>query len=155
MNKTKNTKDELVAEINKIQDNALPGDIKKLKLGSLEDVVSKLDKFSDGCEECNKYLNRFRPDILDELKSLNMNKHNNYQQNMKSILTHLRVTHNIFTKGFFVTIYMPVGIAIGFLIGSIINQIALGFTIGIALGLIVGVVIDAVARKNGFIISSS
>ncbi len=155
MNKGKNTKKELVAEINKIKDKALPGDIKKLKLDSLEDVVSKLDQFSDDCAECNKWLNRFRPDILAELKSFDTNNHNKYQQNMKSILTHLRTKHNVFTKGFFVGIYLPVGIAIGFLIGSIINQIVIGFAIGIVVGLIVGSVIDAVAKKNGFVIISS
>ncbi len=155
MNNSKNTKKELVAEISKIKDNALPGDIKKLKLDSLEDVVSKLDQYSDGCEECNKLLNRFKSEILDELKSLNSSKQNNYQENIKSIFTHLRTTHNVVTKGFFVSIYLPVGIAIGFLIGSIINEILIGFAIGIVIGFIVGYVIDAVARKNGFVIGSS
>ncbi len=155
MNKGKNTKKELVAEINNIKSNVLPGDLKKLKLDSLEDIVSKLDQFTDGCEECNKLLNRFRPDILDELKSFNSSKQNKYQQNMKGMLTHLRTKHNVVTKGFFVSIYLPVGIAFGFLIGSIINNLVVGFAVGIAVGLIVGAVIDTIARKNGFVISSN
>lgn len=155
MSTDESTKEILVAEINKIKGNIQPEDIKKYKLDILENIVYKLDQLSDDCEECNSFIKTFKANVLNDLKPSGMSPTNNrYQQNIKSMLSHLRITHNVVTEYFFVSVYLPVGIAIGFLIGSLIKNLVFGFAIGITVGLIAGVVIDVVAKRNGLVISS-
>lgn len=153
MNKSDYTKETIIAEINRIRSTLQPENIKKYKVNSLNEIVHKLDKHADECEECSKLINSFRADVLNHLKSID-NKQSKYESNVKKILSHLRVKHYVVTGGFFISIYVPVGIGVGFLIGSFLNNLVVGFAIGIAGGLIAGAIIEFVARKNGFLIKT-
>ncbi len=152
MNKSDYNKETIIAEISRIKSTLQPESIKKHKVNILNEIIHKLDKNANECEECNKLITNFRAEVLNHLKSIDNIKQSSYENNVKNILSHLRVKHYVVTKGFFISIYVPVGIGVGFLVGSFLNNLIVGFAIGIAGGLIAGTIIESVAKKNGLLI---
>lgn len=62
---------------------------------------------------------------------------------------HIQKQYNLVSKGYYVAIYMPLGVAIGLPFGLIFKNIALGLPIGIGIGLAIGGALDQKAKKEG------
>ncbi|EDP94931.1 hypothetical protein U8527_15350 [Kordia algicida OT-1] len=71
----------------------------------------------------------------------------------KSKLKNTVITkHKLVNKGYYVSIWMPLGIALGMPWGVVFGNIALGLPIGLAVGLAIGSSLDAKAKKEGRVV---
>lgn len=68
---------------------------------------------------------------------------------LKNIVT---TKHKLVSKGYYVSIWMPIGIALGMPWGIVFGNIALGLPIGLAVGLAIGTSLDAKAKKEGRVV---
>lgn len=60
--------------------------------------------------------------------------------------------YNLVSKGYYVAIYLPLGVAIGLPFGLMFKNLALGLPIGLGIGLAIGNALDQKAKKEGRVI---
>lgn len=71
-----------------------------------------------------------------------------YQKSLAAYKQLLMKKYNMVPQGYYMMVWMPLGIAIGMPFGLIFKNIALGIPIGIGLGLAIGAVLDRKAKKE-------
>jgi hypothetical protein len=60
--------------------------------------------------------------------------------------------YNLVVKGYYIAIFLPLGVAIGLPFGLMFKNIALGLPIGLCIGIAIGTALDQKAQKEGRII---
>jgi hypothetical protein len=75
-----------------------------------------------------------------------------YQKDLSLYKHYLMKKYKVVTKGYYLGVWMPLGISIGLPFGLLFNNLALGIPIGIAIGAAIGSYLNAAARKENRII---
>ncbi len=113
-------------------------------------LAKEVDRLSSKCVECKILKNNieYTADDLDRLLSGQISYRKEYERKLEEIDKHLRKTHNIYPKQYFLYLYtflgMLGGLILGFLISMIFSQsylkvsLLIGFTIGLFAGRIWG-----------------
>jgi len=71
-----------------------------------------------------------------------------YQKSLSAYKQLLMKKYNMVPKGYYLTVWMPLGIGIGLPFGLMFKNIALGIPIGIGIGLAIGSGLDNKAKKE-------
>jgi len=71
-----------------------------------------------------------------------------YQKSLAAYKELLMKKYNMVAKGYYLTVWMPLGIGIGLPFGLMFKNIALGIPIGIGIGLAIGSGLDNKAKKE-------
>lgn len=75
-----------------------------------------------------------------------------YLKAVSELKIELQKKHNLVSEGYFIAIFLPLGVAIGLPFGVVFKNIALGLPIGLGIGLAIGASLDQKAKKEGRII---
>jgi len=91
----------------------------------------------------NKLINEFPTSDKADKESQKI-----YQKNLSAYKQLLMKKYNMVPKGYYLTVWMPLGIGIGLPFGLVFKNIALGIPIGIGIGLAIGSGLDNKAKKE-------
>jgi hypothetical protein len=72
-----------------------------------------------------------------------------YRKQLDAITKHLQKEHKLVSKGYYVGIWIVIGIAIASGIGTALKNPAIGSGAGIAIGLAIGTYLDRKAEREG------
>lgn len=75
-----------------------------------------------------------------------------YHKAITELKISLQKKYNLVSAGYYIAIFLPLGIAIGMPFGLMMKNIALGIPIGLAIGVAIGSALDQKAKKEGRII---
>ncbi len=119
-------------------------------------ILEKIDQLSETCDHCQNYLIAFEKTldkISDEEGEKQTEAINAYHSLVKKITSHLTKKHKIVKKGYYLSLYMPLGTSLGVVFGLLLfDNLALGIPIGVGLGLAIGSLLDEDAKKKGLTI---
>lgn len=147
---------ELLKELEELKTSIDIQTAKKLNLDLLQRIIKRLGEFSPECDECSQSLN-----VLEEYIKLLKDKKGQFDKNdlkqnsikLNSITSHFQKQHKLVTEGYYLSIFMCLGMSIGLVFGlTIFDNIALGLPIGIGIGVAIGSGMDADAKKKGMVI---
>jgi signal recognition particle GTPase len=146
----------LTSEINNFKNSLNNEAVKKLDLDLLERIIKRLISFSVECEECKKILGELES-YINEIKNKQGNfekdDYKQYNDKIQLIIAHLQKSHKLITEGYYLSVFMCLGLSIGLLFGlTIFDNIGIGMPIGMALGVAVGASVDADTKKKGLVI---
>lgn len=129
---------------------------KKLNLVLLERVVKRVNSFSEGCEECKKYLielNNHIENIINNHKNSEKIDFKEYRHKMNITISHLQKEHKLVPENYYMGAFMSVGISIGFIFGLLLfDTQSMGISIGLVMGLAIGSAKDSDCKKKGITI---
>jgi len=121
-----------------------------LQINLFNNLITKIDNYSDTCEKCKNY----KIDIenyIENLKAISIStqKQKDYEKFLTELKLHLEKEHKIYPARYFNSIFsfagMLTGAAIGALTGYLINPkflwsgILIGWTTGLLMGKIIGI----------------
>jgi hypothetical protein len=152
----KKSSENLLNELKALTERAGEKKIKQLNPVFLERLGKRLFSFAEGCQECEEYLLRLSEHI-EELKDkdygLEKQEWKQHRLMINEMVAHLQKKHKLVTEGYYLSIYMCLGMSIGFLFGQVIfDNIALGLPFGLGIGVAIGSALDADAEKKGLTI---
>ena len=150
--------DEIAGEIRRYRDKFGEKAYKKYKLDFLLRMAKRVDSFSVGCDECQ----RFRGEITKLVRNLGdlattKEERKNHSRVINTMTKHLQKLHKLVITGENVGkltgMVMVFGISFGVVFGTVIGNVGLGITFGMVIGLMVGAAIgaslDTRAKKEG------
>ena len=152
MSENEKIKARIITELNSIKLNLDAKQIKKLQIDRLERIISRLDQYSEGCNECEKHLEFIETDVIDKLKALDKQNINYYNLHINKIIAHLRNKHKLAVEGQYMAMSMSLGMAMGMVLGLTLKNTTFGIGPGLCIGIAIGVAIDADAKKKGKVI---
>jgi hypothetical protein len=145
----------LLKEISIIKSKIRPKQIKRLKLDLLENIIKRVANYSENCDECKEYFNSIK-DVMEKLKrditALEKNDYQKYQKKVRTVAEHLSKQHGLITEGYYMNIYVSMGLVIGIGVGVSLDNTGLGVAFGLCIGLAIGSMLDAKAKKEGRVI---
>lgn len=129
---------------------------KRLDLYLLERIIKRLDSFSNEFEECRKNLMELKEHINRLKGKQGKFDKKDFKENSTKIykmISHLQNKHKLVTEGYYMSIFMCLGMSIGIVFGlAIFKNIDIGMPMGICFGTLLGICLDADAKKKGKII---
>jgi F0F1-type ATP synthase assembly protein I len=148
--------DKLKTMLEKLENTVDEGTSKKLELEKCHRIIQKLSSFSADCEACEQYFADWESHILqirdraDQLREEDVTQH---KQKKDNISAHLQKEHKLVTSGYYLSIYMTMGMSLGVVFGLLIfDNIGLALPIGFGIGLAIGAGLDAEAEKKGMVL---
>ena len=152
----------IAAEIEQQRYALGPKDFKRYKLDLLLRVARRVDEFSSTCGECQV----FKDDITRLLQELALlfqlpgrdgrQGFKQYSNTVKTMTEHLKKTHKLVDRHYYLGIGTSIGTAIGAGLGGALNQLTgyagIGTVLGIVLGLAIGYYLDKKAEREGRVI---
>lgn len=142
--------------LSKIEQKKLDISSKKIKYYNLEmlcRIISRLTSFNAECTECSECLSSLEK-YIDGIKE-NADKQTDklYQVFLNKMISHLQAKHKLVNDGYYMSIYMPLGLVFGPALSIIFeNMNGIGIGIGLCIGVAIGASLDAKAKKEGRVI---
>lgn len=128
----------------------------KLELEKCIRMIKRLSSFSSECEECYQLfidLENHLMQLNDRLKQLGKSDFKYHKQKIDHISSHLHKRHKLIASGYYLTVFMSIGLSLGVVFGLLIfDNIGLGLPIGIGIGVGIGAILDADAKKKGMVL---
>ncbi|GAA0292339.1 putative membrane protein YccC [Gracilibacillus halotolerans] len=125
----------------------------KLELDTWDSIINKINSFAPECEECSRHireLDDYLAGLLSKIDGPEMVDYKQHKGKTDSLRTHLSKQHEIKTNGYYLSIFMCIGMAVGLLFGmAAFDNAALGLAFGVGIGVAVGAGLDEDARKKG------
>lgn len=75
-----------------------------------------------------------------------------YRNRVNSLKMYLNKKYQLVTKGYYISVFLPIGLAIGMPLGLLFDNLALGPAFGLPIGIMIGGILEARAKKEGRII---
>ena len=152
----------IATEIEQFKIGISPREKKRYKLDLLLRVARRVDEFSQVCGECQS----FREEIEGLVKELSLllqmpgkpdkTAEKKYTDSVKTLVAHLKKTHKLVDKHYYLSIGgsigTGIGIALGGLFGELLDVPAIGTPVGIILGFGIGYYLDKKAEREGRLI---
>src|SRR5690242_10983714 len=113
-------KKQLLKEVVVLKEKLNTKQKKELKLDLLERLINIVFLYSEECEVCKHFLGKIENmikilgNILDKEDNIGFKE---YHLSLKTILSHLQKKHKLVTEGYYMSLYMSIGIAIGASLG--------------------------------------
>ncbi len=154
--KDKNMNDKLSENLKWFTENMDQKTAKYLDLKQLERIILRIGEFSLDCEDCNKLVKELL-ELTDRMRAAGVPFGKilikEYQRKIQEIITHLNKKHKLLQEGYYIGLYMGIGLCFGVSLGLVFgNHISIGMPIGLCLGLAIGARLDENARKKGQVI---
>ncbi len=127
--------------------------VTKLQLNKCARIIEQLNTYSHDCKECQQLILQLESH-LHELKN-HLNNQGEiddkiHKQTINQMVSHLEKKHNLISEGYYISIFLSIGICLGMVFGlTIFDDIALGLPIGLGIGIAIGTGLDADAKKKG------
>jgi len=148
--------DELKFTLEELGDKVNEEISKKLELEKCYRIIQRLSSFSSDCEACDQHLIDLENHIIqlranaDQLAADDVKQH---KQKIDNISDHLQKAHKLVTSGYYLSIYMTMGMSLGVVFGLLIfDNIAIWLPLGFGVGIAIGAAIDADAEKKGMVL---
>lgn len=127
-------------------------EVKKLDFDLLQRIIIRLNSFD--CNECKEYLQEIDEHtkmLIEKGKPVDKSDFEGYQKKISDSISHLQKEHKLVREGYYMSVYMPLGMSVGLVFGLAIfeNNIALGLPMGMCIGIAIGSGLDADAKKKG------
>lgn len=128
---------------------------KYYRLDLVERVINRLASFSDECQECTNFINNLES-YIDSIR-VNVDKQTikAYNTFLQKIISHMQLKHKLVNDSYYLTLFIPIGMALGMAFGTVIGLISSfkgisssGIGIGLCLGVAIGAALDADAKKK-------
>lgn len=132
-----------------------PGNKKAFIDGDLlKRLINMVPTFVKSESELKAFQNRIEGILEDmpENSSFKLREIQPYRNRINALKMYLKGKYQLVTKGYYVSVFLPIGIALGMPFGLLLDNIALGQTFGLPIGLIIGALLDVKAKKEGRII---
>ena len=133
----------------------IPGNKKAFLDGDLlKRLINKVPALVKSESELEAFQNRIEGILEDmpENSGFKLREIQPYRNRINSLKMYLKGKYQLVTKGYYVSIFLPIGIALGMPFGVLLDNIALGQAFGLPVGLMIGALLDARAKKEGRII---
>lgn len=123
----------------------------------IEAITNMINKVPNKIVEETE-LDRFKANIESLLILFPVKGENNkfvdkaYLKAVNELKIELQKKYNLVVKGYYIAVFLPLGVAIGLPFGLMFKNIALGLPIGLCIGIAIGTALDQKAQKEGRII---
>lgn len=123
----------------------------------IEVLINIINKVPNKIVEATE-LDRFKTNIESLLVLFPVKSENNkfvdkdYLKALNELKIELQKKYNLVVKGYYIAVFLPLGVAIGLPFGLMFKNIALGLPIGLCIGIAIGTALDQKAQKEGRII---
>ncbi len=148
--------DQLISMLKELEGIVEKETAKKLEVKKCNRIIQKLHSFITDCEICEQYFNDLESRIIrirDKEVQLTMGEIDQLKQEIDHISTHLQEEHKLVSSGYYLSIYMTMGMSLGVVLGLLVlDNIALWLPLGFGIGITVGAAIDADAEKKGMVL---
>lgn len=151
--------DKLNTEVKEIwsqlKDSVNEVQLKQLNIKQLERILLRLETLSESCEQCAKYqreLLEYGRNLFDNREHIDKNTLKYHSMKVHEIINHLQKEHKLVTEGYYLAIYMPLGLSIGVVFGTLLNHTPIGLSLGLVFGVAIGNYLDSEAKKKGNVV---
>lgn len=93
--------------------------------------------------------------ILSDLpkdRSFKLRDIGKYRNRVQALKMYLKKKYQLVTKGYYMAIFLPVGMCIGMSFGLALGNAGFGFVFGMPMGVLIGVALERKAKKEGRLI---
>ncbi len=145
--------DELNNFLEEIRQKADEKTAAKLELDKCKRIIQRLSSFSSDCEKCDQHFIELENHLIQlkgKAEHLAEDEIKHHRQLVDTISSHLQKQHKLVARGYYLALYMCIGISIGSALGLVVfENLALGLPLGMCMGIAIGTGMDEDAKKKG------